>query len=69
MCPFMCFMFALARVLIPTIAWWVIFQLQFTYTHKVFISAKEVMFSPRFVCGFVNLFVNKIIQKVMDGFR
>ena len=31
-------------------------------------SAKEVMFSPAFVCGFVSLFVNKITQKLMDGF-
>ena len=29
-------------------------------------SAKEVMFSPGFVCGFVSLFVNKITQKLMD---
>ena len=33
-----------------------------------FTSAKEVMFSPGFVCGFVSLFVNKIPQKPMDGF-
>ena len=31
-------------------------------------SAKEVMFSPGFVCGFLSLFVNKITQKLMDGF-
>ena len=31
-------------------------------------SAKAVMFSPGFVCGFVSLFVNKITQKRMDGF-
>ena len=34
---------------------------------RVMTSAKEVMFSPGFVCGFVSLFVNKISQKVMDG--
>ena len=32
------------------------------------ISAKEVMFLPGFVCLFVRLFVNKITQKLMDGF-
>ena len=31
-------------------------------------SAKRVMFLPGFVCGFVSLFVNKITQKLMDGF-
>ena len=31
-------------------------------------SAKEVMFLPGFVCGFVSLFVNKITQKLVDGF-
>ena len=30
--------------------------------------AKEVMFLPGFVCGFVSLFVNKITQKLMDGY-
>ena len=40
---------------------------------KIFITfAKEVMLSPGFVCGFVSLFVclfvNKITQKLMDGF-
>ena len=34
----------------------------------VFTSAKEVMFLPGFVCGFVSLFVNKITRKLMDGF-
>ena len=31
-------------------------------------SAKEIMFSPGFVCEFVSLFVNKITQKHMDRF-
>ena len=31
-------------------------------------SVKEVMFLPGFVWGFVSLFVNKITQKLMDGF-
>ena len=31
-------------------------------------SAKEVIFLPGFVCGFVSLFVNKITQKLMYGF-
>ena len=39
---------------------------------EIFTSAKEVMFSPGFVCGFVlvfvSLFVNKITPKLMDGF-
>ena len=30
--------------------------------------AKEVMFLTVFVCGFVSLFVNKITQKLLDGF-
>ena len=34
----------------------------------IFTSAREVMFSPGFVCGFVSLFVNKITQKLIDGF-
>ena len=34
----------------------------------IFTSAKEVMFSPGFVCLSVCLFVNKISQKLMDGF-
>ena len=37
--------------------------------YNIFItSAKEVMFSPGFVSGFVSFFVNKITQKLMDGF-
>ena len=35
---------------------------------KLFTSAKEVMFSPGFVCEFVCAFVYKITQKLMDGF-
>ena len=35
---------------------------------SLFTSTKEVMFLPAFVCGFVSLFVNKITQKLMDGF-
>ena len=31
-------------------------------------SAKEVMFLPGFICGFVSLFVNKITQKLMHIF-
>ena len=39
-----------------------------THVHYfLIISAKEVMFSPGFVCAFVSLFVNKIAQKLMDG--
>ena len=34
----------------------------------VITSTREVMFSPGFVCGFVSLFVNKIAQKLLDGF-
>ena len=37
-------------------------------TISVITSAKKVMFLPGFVCGFVRLFVNKINQKLMDGF-
>ena len=36
--------------------------------NNIITSAKEVMFSPGFVCGFVSLFVNKITQKLMDRF-
>ena len=35
---------------------------------SLIISAKEVMFLPGFVCVFVSLFVNKITQKLVDGF-
>ena len=35
---------------------------------NIFTSAKEVMFSPGFVCEFVCAFVNKITQKLMTGF-
>ena len=35
-----------------------------TTTCNLITSAKEVMFSPGFVCAFVN----KITQKLMDGF-
>ena len=31
-------------------------------------SGKEVMFLYGFVCEFMSLFVNKITQKLMDGF-
>ena len=42
------------------------FTLLQSATSNVITSAKEVMFSPGFVCGFVSLFVNKITQKLMD---
>ena len=31
-------------------------------------SAKEGMFSPGFVYGFVSVFVSKVTQKLMDRF-
>ena len=43
-----------------------VYNLQFTVCFIT--SAKEVMFLPGFVCGFVSFFVNKITQKLMDGF-
>ena len=38
------------------------------YHGMIITSTKEVMFSPGFVCASVCLFVNKITQKLMDGF-
>ena len=38
------------------------------YFYVIITSAKEVIFSAGFVRGFVSLFVNKITQKLMDGF-
>ena len=45
-----------------------IYLLRVNVMSKVITSTKEVMFLPGFVCGFVSLFVNKITQKLMDGF-
>ena len=39
-----------------------------SHYNVVITSAKEVMFSPGFVCGFVSLFVNKITLNLWTDF-
>ena len=50
--------------------YWTLMKLltYFKYTHSLINSTNEIMFSPEFVCVFVSFFVNKITQKLMDGF-